>query len=300
MRIAERRATRGCLAPVVIDSVLDDPETIRVIARENCPYFHENMPPGVVWPLWSAPWAADGKALFDAAEPLLQHDAFIAAAAEMCGSDRVIPSDIYINLSTPSRAQPVTHTDSPDFEGIDRKDVPAWFRLVMGVSGLFEAERITTVTAVSWFFAGGNGFYRYWPEGRDEESIQHRAMWNTAVVGDNTFMHHQVERTGPEEMGPPKDMTVAAHLDRDGDDWLIVEDGLTLAHYSDEHVRLSMTWTAKVFDEDSGTDQIDLDEIHSRMADAMSNDFAASSASELFSDAARKQLVPRWPGFLPD
>ena len=124
-------------------------------------------------------------------------------------------------------------------------------------------------------------------------------MWNTAVVGDNTFMHHKVERTGPEDMRPPAQMTVAAFLDRDGDDWVIVEDGRTLARYADEHVRLSLTWTAKVYDEDASSDSITIDDVHARMAPAFGDDFAASSAGELFSDAARKQLVPRWPGFLP-
>ena len=129
-------------------------------------------------------------------------------------------------------------------------------------------------------------------------SIRHQAMWNTAVVGDNTFMHHKVERTGPKDMGPPE-MSIAAFLDRDGDDWLIVEDGRTLARYVDEHVRLSLTWTAKVYDEEAGSARITLDEVHARMADAIGDDFAASSTEELFSEAARKQLVPRWPGFLP-
>ncbi len=298
MSIAERRAAKGCLPPVVIESVVEDPESIRAIARANCPYFHENMPPDVIWPLWSAPWAAEGKPLLDAAAPLLRHEGFVSAAAKMCGSDRVVPQGMYINLNTPSRAHPVTHTDSPEFRGVDHTHAPGWFRQVMGVSGLFEGERITTITAVSWFFSGERGFYRYWPAGRGAESIRHEAMWNTAVVGDNTFMHHKVERTGPKDMGPPE-MSIAAFLDRDGDDWLIVEDGRTLARYADEHVRLSLTWTAKVYDEDAGTARITLDEVHARMADAIGDDFAASSTEELFSEAARKQLVPRWPGFLP-
>ena len=54
-----------------------------------------------------------------------------------------------------------------------------------------------------------------------------------------------------------------------------------------------------MYDEGAGSTQITLDEVYSRMADEIGDDFAASSTDELFSDAARKQLVPRWPGFLP-
>ena len=298
MTIAERRAAKGCLPPLAIESVFDDPESIRAIARANCPYFHEN-PPDVLWPIWSAPWAAEGKPLVDAAAPLLHHAGFMSAAAEISGADRVVPQGMYIRLSTPSRAQPVSHTDSPEFRGVDHRRAPGWFLQVMGVSGLFEQERINSVTAVSWFFAGECGFYRYWPGGRGEESIRHEAMWNTAVMGDNDLMHHKVERTGPEDLGPPAEMTVATILDRDGDDWVLIEDGRTLARYADEHVRLSLTWRAHVYDEGAGSARLTLDEVYSRMADAIGDDFAASSTDELFSDAARKQLIPRWPGFLP-
>ena len=37
----------------------------------------------------------------------------------------------------------------------------------MGVSRLFEAERIHIVTAVAWFYRGEAGGFRYWPEGVD-------------------------------------------------------------------------------------------------------------------------------------
>ena len=170
----------------------------------------------------------------------------------------------------------------------------------MGASGLFEPERITTITAVAWFHTGELGFFRYWPMGRDQESVQHEDMWNTAVVGDNDFMHHKVERTGPRDMKPPAEMTMDTFLDHDGDDWIIVEDGRTLDRYGDEHVRLSLSWRAKVVERDTSADPITLDDVLARFADQVGDDFAASSTDELFTEAARDQLVARWPGFRPD
>lgn len=303
MSIAERRIAGACLPPVVIEHVVDDPDSIRALARANGPYYQpgrQRVPPGLVWPSWRADWAANGEVLLDAAGPLLHHPGFTAAAAEMCGSDHVVPTGICVNLTTPSGGQPVSHTDMPEFHGVDRHQAPSWFLQAMGASGLFEEVRVNSVTAVSWFFAGERGFFRYWPEGRDNTSVRHEVMWNTAVVGDNDFMHHKVERTGAAGAKAPAEMTIDTSLHWEGDEWLVIEDGRPLARYREEEVRLSLSWRAHVLEARSGAVTITLDEVYARMAEEMGNAFAASSKDEMFSDAARKQLVARWPGFRPD
>ena len=311
MTIAARRPANACLPPVVIEPVVDDPEFIRALARANGPYAGptdlrvfqpggQRVPSGRFWPTWSADWAVQGRPLIDGAAHLLDHEGFASAAAEICGTDRVLPMDVYVNLTTPSGGQPVSHTDIPEFRGVDRTHAPGWFRQAMGASSLFEQERITVITAVAWFFAGERGFFRYWPAGRDAESVRHEAMWNTAVVGDNNFMHHKVERTGPAGMMPPAEMTIDTLLDHDGHDWIVVEDGQILERYGDEHVRLSLSWKAKVYEEGTGADPITLGDAFARFADHFGDDFSASSTDELFSEAARGQLVARWPGFRPD
>lgn len=301
MTIAERRAGKACLPPIVIDEVIDDPDSIRMLARGNAPYsLPGGRAPGLVWPTWRADWARDGEAQLDAAEPLLNHAGFVSAAAEMCGSDRVVPQAVYVNLTTPCIGQPVSHTDGPEFRGVDATNAELWLLQAMGASGLFEKERISVITAVAWFFAGERGYFRYWPRGRDAESVRHEAMWNTAVVGDNDFMHHKVERTGPAEMVKPPEMTTDALLDHVGDEWLLVQDGATLAHYRDDQVRLSLSWKAKVYDEDSNGDPITLDDVYQRMSAEIGGEFAAGSVEELGLEATRKQLVRRWPGFRPD
>ena len=143
---------------------------------------------------------------------------------------------------------------------------------------MFAEQQITTITAVAWFFAGECGFFKYWPEGRDGESVRQEVMWNTAVVGDNDFMHHKVERTGPEGMKPPAEMTSKTALDYDGEQWSLVEDGRTIARYQDDQVRLSVSWKAKVYEEDTGADPLTLDDVFARFADRVGDNFATSSA----------------------
>ncbi len=65
---------------------------------------------------------------------------------------------------------------------------------------------------MAWFYTGERGFFRYWPDGRDAPSVRHDNVWNTAVVGDNDFMHHQVERVGPVDAERIDGLTIDAAL----------------------------------------------------------------------------------------
>ena len=117
----------------------------------------------------------------------------------------------------------------------------------MGSSGLFEDVRISIATAVAWFYQGERGFFRYWPIGRDNESIRHEKMWNTAVVGDNDFMHHLVERIGYRDEFSPKGMSINTELDHDGEVWKVIEQDEVMECLKDFKIRLSLSWKAKVF-----------------------------------------------------
>lgn len=297
MTIADRRPVDGCLAPIVLDHVLDDPDRVRRLVHAGGPYRFQDRPGSLVWPTWRTNWAEGGSIVVADAADLLHHPGFIAAAAAMCGSDEVEPRSVYVNIGTPCMGQPVSHTDLPQFRGVDTADAPEWFLQVMGASRLFEDARITTVTAVSWFHAGERGFYRYWPRGRDHDSIRHEVMWNTAVVGDNDFMHHKVERIGEPGEGPPEGLTAASTLHCDGEGWWVEDDGTVLARYRDDQVRVSLSWTARVHDGSSAT--IDANDVWTRMGPLVVNDLPATSLADLFGDEARHYLVDRWPGFLP-
>ncbi|MEM7139510.1 MAG: hypothetical protein AAF548_00660 [Actinomycetota bacterium] len=281
---------------MVLDRVLEDPHRVRALVAAGGPYRFQTRPGSLVWPTWRTEWASDGVVHLADAGDLFTHAGFVAAAAQMCGSDDVEPRSLYVNISTPCMGQPVSHTDLPQFRGVDSSDVPEWFLQVMGASRLFEDARITTVTAVSWFHLGPRGYYRYWPEGRDAPSVRHERMWNTAVVGDNDFMHHKVERIGDPDAGPPQGLSAAALLRHDPSGWWI-DDGGELARYRDDEVRVSLSWTARVHD--GSTAVIEPGVVWDRIGPLVADDLAARSLEELFGDDARHYLVDRWPGFLP-
>ena len=312
----------GCLPPIEINHVVEEPERIREIARNNGPYFMparyliggetaadarkrtpkvvKDAPSYLIGPTWRGDWAFDGKLLVEDAAFLLHHETFMKSASDLFNSDIVIPEQVFVNLSTPMRAQPFSHVDIPEFTGITRRNAPGWFLQAMGSSRLFEDVRISIITVVAWFYEGERGFFRYWPSGRDNDSVRHEQMWNTAVAGDNDFMHHLVERVGPKGSIPPEGMTINTELSFSDAKWNVVEDGEVLSSFEDMSVRLSLSWKAKVFpssksleDYQTGSGDITVSEAIDRF-----NAHLGSSFSDLSDDGLRVQLTEQWSGYV--
>ncbi|MDH5237745.1 MAG: hypothetical protein OEW85_09060 [Acidimicrobiia bacterium] len=318
----------GCLAPVAIDPVVADPEAIRAMARANGPYFmparylidgeaaadardgrsrrRGDVPAELIGPVWRGDWAVHGQPLVTGVEAILHHDGFIDAARHIFAAEVVVPEQVYVNLTAPKRGDAMSHTDIPEFIGIDRTNVPGWLLQAMNGSGLFEDVRISIATAVAWFHHGDRGFFRYWPNGRDADSVRHEAMWNTAVVGDNDFMHHKVERLGDTPLARDR-MTIDTCLDHDGETWVVIDDGQTIATVADADIRLSVSWKARIYATeatrlavDRGEGAIDVAEVFDRFAAALDEPLAATGPDALTSPALRDQLAGRWSGYRLD
>ena len=125
-------------------------------------------------------------------------------------------------------------------------------------------------------------------------------MWNSAVVGDNDFMHHLVERNGPKGAATTEGMSINTELIHDGVSWKILEQGEELSSYSDLDVRLSLSWKAKVYadnqtyrDSTNGVGDIDIGEAIERFNQELGSNF-----NELDDDDLRQELSQRWSGYI--
>lgn len=312
----------GCLPPVRVDHVVEDPSMIRAMARSHGPYFMParylinagaandakggsepvEVPAHLIGPVWRGDWAIEGRPLVDGAEKLLALEPFVTGAHHMCGASSVVdPQQVFINLTTPMPGTGFAHVDIPEFVGRDRSNAPGWLLQAMGTCRAFEDVRVTIVTAVSWFHSGERGYFRYWPEGIDNPSIRHEDMWNTAVVGDNDFMFHKVERVGREDQQRVDGLTIDSTLDHDGADWHVLEGGSSLASYTDDDVRISLSWKARVYPShdakdaaESGVGALSDTTILERFEQALAEPLAAP---DLTSPALRDQLQARFPGY---
>ncbi len=319
----------GCLHPVSLGRVVDDPDRLRTMAEQNGAYFmpgrylvggisanaasdgtilkHGDVPPGVTGPVWRGDWAIDGVPRIDGADELLHAAVFLDAARRLFDAEVVVPEQLFVNLTGPRGGDSFSHTDIPEFVGIDRSNAPGWFLSAMGESGQFEDVRKNSATAVCWFHRGDRGYFRYWPDGRDAPSVRHEDMWNTGVMGDNDFMHHQVERVGQPDAAPIEGLTIDSLLDHDGTDWVVTDEGVELGRLDDLNVRMSLSWKAKVYADGAAADAaaagrgaVGLDEALDRFAAVLDEPLAATGADALSSPALRDQLSSVFSSYRSD
>ena len=80
-----------------------------------------------------------------------------------------------------------------------------WLLRTMLWSGLFDRYAIVQATSIWWMNDVEGGGLSYWPDGPDEPPHEHVGdMANTALVGDNHGMFHQVGPVGPFDQGPTR------------------------------------------------------------------------------------------------
>lgn len=209
--------------PIEIPQVFDDPTVVDRLIDAHQPYWpvqrymanraeyatlsggRAGPDPGAampVAPVFRGDWALGGE-IADGVAEVLHHPRFFDAARQLFGAELVRPHTVYVNLTWQLPfPQGRGHVDIPAFRGVDRTWVPVTFLTLMGLSGLFESERVKVATAVSWFYRGSDGGFEYWPDGAGAPSVVHEgAIHNTGVMGDNDFMWHRVRPTGRPEDG---------------------------------------------------------------------------------------------------
>lgn len=278
--------------PVLVPQLVDDPERVRRLVEEQAPYWpvqrymsnaaeyatlsgDDEATEMVVGPVFRGDWAFGGETFADV-DWLLHHPALVDGARRVFDAEIVRPEIIYANLTWQLPfPQGAGHTDIPAFRGFDRTEHPVTFLTIMGLSGLFEEERVKIATAVSWFYRGRDGGFEYWPDGPDAPSVVHEgAIDNTAIVGDNDFMWHRVRPTGRPEDGMVT-LTLDSELRRDDapGTWRIVTGDEVVANFPGEELRVSLSWKARVFTSaedarrhDEHTDDLGLDEVLRRFS----------------------------------
>jgi hypothetical protein len=286
--------------PVVLDEAVEDPGVVHHLIDAHQPYWpvqryfansaeyaalsgQAEASRMVIAPVFRGNWATDGEPL-DGVRPLLESERFTAAAQQLFDAEIVRPTTVYVNLTWQLPfPQGAGHTDVPAFRGLDRATYPITFLTIMGLSGLFEAERVKVATAVAWFYRGADGGFEYWPHGAAGASIRHEgSIDNTAIVADNDFMWHRVRPTGRVEDGMITLSRDAELVRRRAESWAITDEGEDKATFPTERMRVSLSWKAIAFaDEadrrrfDDHTDDIDLDEVLRRFA----ADFASRGES---------------------
>ena len=243
--------------PVLLDRVIDDLDEVRRLFERGAPYTplggwfkpqHEGD--DATSPMWfqgdwvHADFAVPGSDLF------FRDERVIETARRFYDAEVVVPHTIYVNLMAAIAECGPAHTDNPVFRGRNRTNTPMMLLRTMLWSGLFERWVIPQATSLWWMNDVEGGGLRYWPAGPDQPPTQYVGnMANTALVGDNHGMFHQVEPVGPFDQGTRRvspDAQLAPATDGSGD-WVVVDHGVERYRAPFDHYRASVLWKADVY-----------------------------------------------------
>ena len=221
--------------PILLHDVIEDVGDVVRILEDNAPYtplggwYRPGVDPDVATsPMWfQNDWVHAGLAV-EGSELFTRNERVIQAARDFYGAEVVLPHTLYVNLMAAVADHGPAHTDNPSFRGRNRTNTPMWLLRSMLWSGLFDRWAIVQATSIWWLNDVEGGGLRFWPDGPDKPPQRHvGAMANSALVGDNHGMFHQVEPVGPFDAGT-RLVTARAELGPAGDgsgDWAVRDRG---------------------------------------------------------------------------
>ncbi len=242
--------------PILLDDLIDDVDAVRGLFAANAPYnplggwFRPDREGGeATSPMWFQKDWVHADFAVENADLFLRNPRVIEAARSFCDAGVVVPHTVYVNLMAAISECGPAHTDNPVFRGRNRTNTPMLLLRTMLFSGLFDRWLIPQVTSIWWLNDVEGGGFAYWPDGPDRPRQRHvGAMANTALVGDNHRMFHQVEPVGPFDGGTVL-VSASAELAPTADgsgDWAVVQHGEEAYRAPFEAFRASVLWKADV------------------------------------------------------
>jgi hypothetical protein len=243
--------------PILLRDVIEDVGDVVRLLEQNAPY----SPLGGWYrpdadlatptsPMWFQNDWVHADLRVDGSELFLFHERVTQAARDFYDAEVIVPHSVYVNLMAALERSGPAHTDNPRFHGRDRSNTPMWLLRTMLWSGLFDRYAIVQATSIWWMNDVEGGGFSYWPEGPDAPPREHVGdMANTALIGDNHGMFHQVGPVGPFDEGtrlvtPRAEL---APLDDASGDWAVTDRGQIRYRAPLEQYRVSVLWKADVY-----------------------------------------------------
>ncbi len=243
--------------PILLRDVIEDVGDVVHLLERNAPYTPLGgwYRPGAdldapTSPMWFQNDWVHADLRVEGSDLFLLHERVTQAARDFYDAEVIVPHSVYVNLMVAMERSGPAHTDNPRFHGRDRSNTPMWLLRAMLWSGLFDRYAIVQATSIWWMNDVEGGGLFYWPDGPDKPPHEHVGdMANSALVGDNHGMFHQVGAVGPFDQGTPL-VTPRAELAPAADgsgEWAVTDRGEVRFRLPLEQYRVSVLWKADVY-----------------------------------------------------
>ncbi len=302
--------------PILLEGLIENLDLVVRLFEENAPYtplggwFRPDQKQTLATsPMWFQKDWAFQDFVAEGAELFMWHQRVIETARGIFDAEVVVPRTLYVNLMAAIAESGPVHTDNPSFRGRDRSNTPMMLLRTMLWSGLFEDWYSLQATSIWWLNDVEGGGFLYWPEGPDKNPEEHLGgMANTAVVGDNHSMFHQVEPVGPFDEGTRLVTSVAelAPAKGGGGDWAVTDGGQESFRAPFNEFRASVLWKADVYDSDEERCRLEKETLSLEEMARIFDEDLASRGLDLRFDLARledpkqtSQLAEVYPEAIP-
>lgn len=243
--------------PVQIDGVIDNLDAVIALLERNAPYHPlggwfrpDQSDDEATSRMWFQKTLMGGEGSVEGSEIFVAHERVLEVMRDFYDAEVVVPHTLFVNLMAGIPDCGPAHTDNPLFRGRDRLNTPMLLLRTMHWSGLFAQWETPQATSIWWMSDVEGGGIAYWPEGPAKPPLRHSTgMSNTALVGDNHGMFHQVEPVGPFDRGehwvtPLAEMRPATE---NNGDWVVMDKGVDVFRAPLEEIRVSILLKADVF-----------------------------------------------------
>jgi hypothetical protein len=182
---------------------------------------------------------------------LMDHPRLVALAQGLFGLPVVEPILVYANLLLPGQELGL-HTDIPEFRLAPGVIPPAWLRVVMCHSGLFERWRLAVATVIVYLGRDSHGgALAFFPEGAQGPAATIRPREGEAVALDADTIFHGVDRVGALEQAAPKVVPASKVIHLGEGRWSLerpdTSGPVEVSRYTSEELRFSASWKGCCF-----------------------------------------------------
>jgi hypothetical protein len=182
---------------------------------------------------------------------LIEHRTIVDLAIRLYELPVVEPVVVYANLLLPGQELGL-HTDIPEFRLAPGEILPAWLRVVMCHSGLFERWRLAVATVIVYLGPSPiGGALAYFPNGPAGEAATIDPREGEAVALDADLVFHGIDRVGSPGVVPPPVQHGSRVVHLGEERWSLIDPAGSraepVATYGSDQLRFSASWKACCF-----------------------------------------------------